>query len=340
MYATIGTGIPAGDEWTYEPKYDGIRVLAFAAGGAGGAVALMTRNGKDKAKQFPEVAGAVRSLAARVRRPLVLDGEIVAMVDGEVARFQALQSRMHVKGTADIDRHAESTPSALVAFDLLVDGDEVLLAEPWTTRRARLERLLRRRESTHLHLGRSERGDGEAMLRWARSTGWEGIIAKRVDAPYVPGDRSDDWLKLKVEFRQEFVIGGFTEPRNTRPYLGALLLGYFDGDRFIYVGHTGGGFTREGLREMRARLDRIERATPPFEHPPRTNERAHWVRPQVVVEVKFSEWTADGKLRQPIFLGVRDDKRARDVGLERTSVQRVADGSAATKRRTAGRQRA
>jgi bifunctional non-homologous end joining protein LigD len=159
------------------------------------------------------------------------------------------------------------------------------------------------------------------MLARARRDGWEGVIAKRTDSPYQPGVRSKAWLKLKVEHRQEFVVGGWTEPRNTREHIGALLLGYFDGGRFKYVGHTGGGFTREGLREMHRRLTRLERKTPPFEHPPRTNERAHWTPPEVVVEVKFNEWTADGKLRQPIFLGVRDDKPAREVGREPESVQ-------------------
>jgi bifunctional non-homologous end joining protein LigD len=159
------------------------------------------------------------------------------------------------------------------------------------------------------------------MLSRVRRDGWEGVIAKRTDSPYQPGVRSKAWLKLKVEHRQEFVVGGWTEPRNTREYIGALLLGYFDGDRFKYVGHTGGGFTRAGLKTMHQRLSRLERKTPPFEHPPRTNERAHWVRPEVVVEVKFNEWTADGKLRQPIFLGVRDDKSAREVTREAESMQ-------------------
>jgi bifunctional non-homologous end joining protein LigD len=127
---------------------------------------------------------------------------------------------------------------------------------------------------------------------------------------------------LKIEFRQEFVVGGYTEPRNSREHIGALLLGYFDKDRFIYVGHTGGGFTQKGLEEMYRRLKPLERKTSPFEETPKTNEKAHWVTPEVVVEVKFSEWTADRRLRQPIFLGVRDDKNAREVTLEQTSVQK------------------
>jgi bifunctional non-homologous end joining protein LigD len=129
-------------------------------------------------------------------------------------------------------------------------------------------------------------------------------------------------LKLKVEFRQEFVVGGFTEPRNSRQHMGALLLGYFDHGRLIYVGHTGGGFTGSGLAEMYRRLKPLERKTSPFAEVPRTNEKAHWVEPRVVVEVKFSEWTADGKLRQPIYLGMRDDKDPQEVGREKQSVQK------------------
>lgn len=160
------------------------------------------------------------------------------------------------------------------------------------------------------------------MLELARKQGWEGIIAKRVDSKYRAGDRSRDWLKLKVEFRQEFVVGGYTEPRNSRQHIGALLLGYFDKEQLIYVGHTGGGFTGAGLAEMYRRLEPLERKTSPFAEVPKTNERAHWVEPRIVVEVKFSEWTADGKLRQPIYLGTRDDKDPYEVGREKQSVQK------------------
>jgi bifunctional non-homologous end joining protein LigD len=321
MLASIGTSVPEGDGWAFEPKYDGIRVLAFATAKT---VKLMTRNGKDKAKQFPEVADALRRFASRSRRAYVLDGEIVALGGSGPARFQELQSRMHVKDSQAIAGHAEQQPAALIAFDLLVDGKEGLVRESWSTRRARLEKRLRAHVSSQLRLSEAERGSGVKMLDHARAAGWEGIIAKRVDSTYLPGVRSDAWLKLKVELRQEFVVGGYTEPRNTREHIGALLLGYFDRGRFLYVGHTGGGFTRSGLKEMHKRLRGLERKTSPFEETPKTNERAHWVRPEVVVEVKFSEWTADGKLRQPIYLGIRDDKDAREVGVEPLSLQRRA----------------
>jgi bifunctional non-homologous end joining protein LigD len=318
MYASIGSEIP-GEGWTFEPKYDGIRVLAYTTSDE---VRLITRNGKDKAKQFPEIVAALKKLASQSRRSLVLDGEIVALIEGDPARFQELQSRMHVKESHIIERHSAATPAALILFDILMDGEDALLGEPWTARRARLEKRVAKRISKQLRMTDSVVGNGKKMLEEARREGWEGVIAKRIDSRYEPGNRSRNWLKLKIEFRQEFVVGGFTEPRNSREHIGAILLGYFDKDRFIYVGHTGGGFGRQSLEDMYRKLEPLERKTSPFAETPKTNERAHWVEPKVVVEVKFSEWTADRRLRQPIFLGTRDDKDAHEVGVEGTSVQK------------------
>ena len=329
MYASVGHEIPTGRNWTFEPKYDGIRVLAYVTADG---VRLITRNGNDKAAQFPEIVTALAELGVRVRKSFLLDGEIVALVDGDVARFQALQSRVHLKAKADIAAAAAHMPAALVAFDLLGDAKVRLLRAPWTERREHLEALLhdlpatkRERASDvvarHLRLTPTRR-DGKAMLRRARSAGWEGLIAKRTDAPYSSGVRSDAWLKLKLDFEQEFVVGGYTAPRKTRQDIGALLLGYFDSSgKLVYVGHTGGGFTRAELKTMHERLRKLTRKTTPFETEPRTNEPPTWVRPSIVVQVKFSEWTADGRLRQPIFLGIRDDKAARDVTFEGPSLQ-------------------
>ena len=326
MYASLGDRVP-GDGWTFEPKYDGVRVLAFATPGD---VRLITRNGKDKCEQFPEIVDALAELAKKKKKALVLDGEIVALVGGEPGRFQELQSRMHVKESHMIARHRTSSPAALILFDILAAGDDVLLREPWTRRRARLLKEIGKSASTQIRVTESIEGNGEKMLQLARKQGWEGIIAKRVDSLYEPGNRSRSWLKLKIEFRQEFVVGGFTEPRNSRQHLGALLLGYYDGDRFIYVGHTGGGFTGAGLAEMYRKLAPLEIDKSPFEEVPKTNERAHWVKPKIVVEVKFSEWTGDGKLRQPIYLGTRDDKKATEVGREGSSMQKKSGGSKKT----------
>jgi bifunctional non-homologous end joining protein LigD len=335
MYATLGHDVPRGPGWTFEPKYDGMRVIADVTSRE---VRLVTRNGKDKSTQFPEVVLALRELAGRAHRSFVLDGEIVARAPRgrraaaaapAASEFQQLQARMHLKDPDEIVRLAVEAPTTFVVFDMLRDGRTTMLAAPWSDRRLRLEALFERAadpEDTTVAISDTT-ARGAAMLTRARRAGWEGIIAKRTDARYLPGARAESWLKLKLLFRAEFVVGGYTEPRNSRQHIGALLLGAYDkqGD-FIYVGHTGGGFTRDGLTAMHERLARLERRTSPFVVAPRTNEQAHWVAPKVVVEVKFAEWTKERLLRQPIFLGVRDDKAARDVTIEGVSLQRWGTG--------------
>jgi bifunctional non-homologous end joining protein LigD len=302
-----------------------MRVLAFVSGTR---IRLMTRNGKDKAAQFPEIVDALRSLASKLRRPIILDGEIIASRRNAPGQFQALQGRFHLKSKEEIAQRAAARPATLIAFDLLRDGDHILLAQPWTARRKNLETVLKR-APRGVALGETT-SDGQRMVERARRAGWEGIIAKRATARYTPGARAREWLKLKLQYRAEFVVGGFTKPRRTRQHIGALLLGYFDADgRLQYVGHAGGGFDREGLRAMLKRLQPLTRATAPFVETPRTNEAAQWVVPKVVVEVKFAEWTSDGRLRQPIFLGVREDKDARDVHLEGESLQQWSRGAVA-----------
>jgi bifunctional non-homologous end joining protein LigD len=319
MYATIGAAMPTGGEWVFEEKYDGMRIIAVVTGRS---VQLVTRNGRDKRDQFPEIVDALRSLARHAKRPLIVDGEIVAIVRGEAAPFQALQGRFHRKeAIADVMR---KNPAAIVLFDLLRDGRQDLTRLPLHTRRERLAELLKGFDDKRIRISDSS-SNGKRMVAKARRRGWEGVIAKRVESKYVPGARSREWLKLKLQHRAEFVVGGYTEPRLSRPYLGALLLGYFDeAGKLCYVGRMGGGFDRASLKDMLDRLKPLERRTSPFDAPVKTNEPAHWVAPRVVVEIKFAEWTADGRLRQPIFLGMRDDKRARDVHKERESVQEWA----------------
>jgi bifunctional non-homologous end joining protein LigD len=314
MLARSGGSAPEGKGWTYEPKYDGIRVLAFAT--ESGA-AMVTRNGNEKARQFPEIAEALRDLAVELGRPVVLDGEIVALEKGRIVRFEALQTRMNVKDASRVAGLAREQPAALVVFDLLLEGEEVLLPLPWTKRRAALEKLLEGRTGARIVLGETS-GNRAALLRRAEREGWEGLIAKRADSRYLPGSRTGDWMKLKIEHQQEFVVGGWTEPRRSREHLGALLLGYYQDGKLIYAGHTGTGFTRDSLREMMKRLKPLARKTSPFATRPVTNEVAHWVRPALVVEVRFNEWTSEGKLRQPVFLGVRDDKDPKSVVRERS----------------------
>ncbi|HEY2374835.1 MAG TPA: DNA ligase D [Gemmatimonadaceae bacterium] len=331
MYATIGTDVPPNGEWSFEPKYDGMRALAFVSPTR---VQLMTRNGKDKSAQFPEVTRALGKLGRQLARRVVLDGEVVALERNRPGHFQSLQGRFHLKSAADIAHAARVSPAAIFLFDILADDREALVDVPLTERRAWLERVLRRAPAG-VRISESS-PNGTRMLTRAQRGRWEGVIAKRSASLYVPGARSRDWLKLKLQHRAEFVIAGFTEPRRTRPFLGAILLGYFDAsDHLRYVGHTGGGFDRESLRDLRKRLERIEQDESPFTVTPRSNERVHWVKPRVVVEVKFAEWTSDQRLRQPIFLGIRDDKNARDVHLERDSIQRLAGRS--TRKEARGR---
>jgi bifunctional non-homologous end joining protein LigD len=277
-------------------------------------VRLVSRNGLEKTRQFPEVAEALAEMSRRAKRPFIVDGEIVAMHGDTPARFQELQSRMHVGDSAAIEQHRLDSPAAFMVFDVLLDGKTSLVTEPWRVRRKHLAALLQPPgRSNALRLSDVD-DDGAAMLREARKRGWEGVIAKRADAPYEPGHRSRAWLKLKIEQRQEFVVGGWTEPRNSREHIGAILLGYYGaGGDLVYAGHTGTGFTRASLQDMYRRLKRIERRSSPFSETPRTNETPHWTRPSIVVEIKFNEWTAEGKLRQPVFVGVRDDKSPREV---------------------------
>jgi bifunctional non-homologous end joining protein LigD len=307
----------------YEPKYDGIRAIAEVPAG-GRRVRLWSRLGNDKTRQFPEVAEALERWAARLHAPVVLDGEIVALDDrGVPAGFQQLQGRIHLTDTAgrvDVSsrRGAEKAarrhlPVAFIAFDLLRDGTKDLRERPLTERRAALERLFRRTGSSMLRLSEQVRGDGRELHARALSEGWEGLIAKTADSPYKSGKRTPDWRKVKIVHEQEFVVGGWTEPRQTRAWFGALLLGVYEGDDLTYVGHTGTGFNEGELARVMRLLRPLETAACPFRNRPRTNERPHWVKPELVAQIKFTEWTADAKLRHPVYLGLRDDKKPREI---------------------------
>ena len=318
---------PTGDDWIYEPKYDGIRIIALARPEG---VALITRNGHDKARGFPEIASALRDFARKTGGNLVLDGEIVALDStGEPGRFQTLQGRMHVLDEPTVLQLAAEVPTAYVVFDMLVDDDELLVDDAWDERRMHLERAMKKAPASAKRVIRlsdyAERSPTE-MLDEAHERRWEGVMAKRRESKYEPGRRSRAWLKLKLENQQEFVIGGWTEPRNSREHFGTLLVGYYDDEgTLIYAGHSGGGFSGKMLAEIGAKLRKIERKTSPFATTPATNERAHWVEPRYVAEIKFNEWTAGGNLRQPIFLGLRDDKSPRDVRREPANGERKVE---------------
>jgi bifunctional non-homologous end joining protein LigD len=311
----------------YEPKYDGIRAIAEIA--PGGSVRLWSRLGNEKTRQFPEIAAALQRWARARKEPLVLDGEIVALDDkGEPTGFQRLQGRIHLLEPPVPSRRARpshpSSPSsssprvAFIAFDILREGETDYRSHPLRERRTALERVFGRTRSPLLRISEQIRGDGRALYEQALKRGWEGLIAKHAESLYSSGKRTPDWHKLKIVREQEFVIGGWTEPRQTRTYFGALLLGVYDGADLIYVGHTGTGFNETELARLKKVLQTLETTECPFKDRPKTNERPHWVRPELVAEIKFTEWTADARLRHPVYLGLRDDKKPTDVRREDT----------------------
>jgi bifunctional non-homologous end joining protein LigD len=306
----------------YEPKYDGIRaIVEVDAGARADGVRIYSRNGNDKTLQFPEVARALADYGRRLKAGVVLDGEIVALdAAGEPAGFQRLQGRIHLSAEADALRASRLAPVALVAFDILRDGAEDLTSLPLTSRRARLERVFGNTGSPLLRLSEFVPADGRALFSRAAASGWEGLVVKHLQSRYKAGQRTPDWRKLKITREQEFVVGGWTEPRGSRGHLGALLLGVYDAGRLEYVGHTGAGFSGAELERVSKLLKALEVPQSPFRVRPRSNERPHWAEPRLVAQVRFTEWTEDGKLRHPIYLGLRDDVDPSGVSREGRSV--------------------
>jgi bifunctional non-homologous end joining protein LigD len=330
MLASLADAPLDDPQLVYEPKYDGIRAIAEVA--PSGNPRLWSRLGNEKTSQFPEIAAALGRWGRRLKAPAVLDGEIVALdAKGQPTRFQQLQRRIHVTGE-EPDLH-----TAFIAFDILREGGTDLRDRPLIERRKVLERLFGRTGSPTLRISEMTQGDGRALYRRALDSGWEGLIAKHAGSLYKSGKRTPDWRKLKIVHEQEFVVGGWTEPRQTRAYFGALLLGVYEspgnfhrrgrkgrsgpsavGD-LVYVGHTGTGFNERELARVMTLLRPLEIKECPFRQRPPTNERPHWVQPTLVAAIKFTEWTADAKLRHPVYLGLRDDKDSREVRREETS---------------------
>jgi bifunctional non-homologous end joining protein LigD len=295
MLATLSKDAALGREWIFEEKYDGIRAIAEKKRDR---VKLWSRTGQDLTEAFGEIVEAIRRLPDD---DLALDGELVIFDRAGVSRFQLLQRR-------GIDPRMRPV---YVVFDLLRSRGRDLTRSPVEERRARLLELLPKRAGP-LMPSRQLRATGAAALATAREKGWEGVIAKLRGSPYEPGRRSRAWRKVKVRGESEFVIGGYTRPQGSRKELGALLVGLFDGPALRYVGKVGTGYTEDTLRDLGAKLRdrRVERA--PFEPAPRIRD-ATWVRPDLVAQLAYQEWTADGKLRQPAFLGLRSDKKPKEV---------------------------
>ena len=323
MLATLAEPPLTGTSLVYEPKYDGIRALVHVPPArATDHVRIWSRLGNDKTAQFPSIVRALDPLRGRLRAPLLLDAEIVALdSSGRPAGFQQLQGRIHLKGERDVAHIDRAQPVALIAFDILRDGDTDVRGLPLTERRTRLERHLASSVSDALRVSEQVAADGRPLHERALREGWEGLIVKEARAPYQSGRRSPSWRKFKVVQEQEFVVGGWTEPRQTRPYFGALLLGVYEGtaNALAYVGHTGTGFNQAELERVWKLLKPREVAASPFAARIKTNEPAPWVRPELVAQVRFTEWTADDKLRHPVYLGLRDDKRPQEVRRERSS---------------------
>jgi bifunctional non-homologous end joining protein LigD len=350
MLATLADAPLRDPNLVYEPKYDGIRALISVAPRARGvAVTIASRLGNDKTAQFPEVAAALENWGRRRETEAVFDGEIVALdPQGEPLGFENLQERIHLASPRDVARLAAAKPVAFVAFDLLRDGGDDLCKLALTERRRRLEAALAGAGGGDtIRISRQER-DGAALMDEARARGWEGIIAKDARSIYRPGRRTQDWRKLKLVQEEDLVVGGYTEPRGARSGFGALLLGLpAGGGRLRYAGHVGGGFSDKELARVGRLLKARATASSPFLTPPPANEKPHWVRPELIARVKFAEWTAEGYLRQPIYLGLRDDLSPQDViaapptarpaGSAAKAVQPPSPGRTPARKKTAAR---
>jgi bifunctional non-homologous end joining protein LigD len=297
MLATATAALPSGDGWAYEFKWDGVRALLDVSERG---VRLTSRAGNDIAKGYPELIAQ----AAEVGDALI-DGEIVAFVNGRPS-FGRLQTRMHLRGARDVARAAVDAPVTFVAFDLLRRFGVDLTERPYTERRATLDRFSD--ENAGWTLSPSF-DDGPATESVAREHGLEGVVAKRADSTYRPGRRSPDWLKLRFVRAGDFVVIGWEAAAEHPATLSSLVLGVLDDDGLRFAGKVGSGLSGREASKLKARL--TARRTPPIEGtpPPMPGRKPHWVEPDTVVEVEFASWTDDRRLRQPVFHGVRDDKR-------------------------------
>lgn len=291
------------EEWIYERKLDGERILAYCHGKK---VSLMTRNRKSADASYPEIKKALKK---SVKKDMILDGEVVSF-SGNITDFSKLQPRMHVSDPKEARKKGISVYYYL--FDILhYDGYDT--AGLMLRDRKSLLRDAISYEDPIRFLPHRNR-DGKKYFRKACSKGWEGLIAKDAKSEY-KHSRSGKWLKFKCVEQQEMVIGGFTDPEGEREGFGALLLGYYDGGGLVYAGKVGTGFDDKTLSGLRSRMDEIEKDDSPYDkgEPP---DDAHFVLPKLVCEIAFTEWTDDNKLRHPRYKGLRRDKKAKDVGKE------------------------
>lgn len=342
MLATLPSRLPRLNDpaYVYEPKVDGIRAIVEVLPGTPEAqVRFWSRNGNEKTAQFPDIADAIGTWLRKIKQPVVLDGEIVALDEqGRPAGFQRLQHRIHVSVAGFNSRKAilppDQQPAAFVAFDLLRDGEDDLRNLLLTRRRARLEALFKKHQpsSTLVRMTDQFAGNGHALLKQAETEGWEGLMVKLSRSPYRTGRRSPEWLKYKLHQQDEFVVCGWTDPGGTRQHFGSLILGAHDKGGLRYAGEVGTGFKGAELERLMAMLQRIETPDSPFNPKPKVlsaKGKPHWVKPILVAQVRYSEMTDDGRLRHPAYLGLRDDKLPKDVALPK--VTKVTEVSGVTK---------
>ncbi len=313
--ATLAEGVPAGDDWAHEIKFDGYRLLCIIEDGK---ARLMTRNGQNWTKKVPSLAAAAEQL---LLTDAILDGELIAPGPDGVSDFQKLQNALKRGGTDLV----------YYAFDLPYCEGYDLSRSPLLERKQLLQQILQATPSEpDIQYCDHIRGNGQAVFDNACRLGMEGIISKRVDSPYVQ-KRSRFWLKIKCIKRQEFVIGGWTDPAGTRSEFGSLLLGYYDGHKLTYAGRVGTGFDEKLLHEIKKRMAPLSEKDSPFVNLREKRgvaRHAHWIRPELVAEVEFTEWTDDGMLRHPVFHGLREDKPPRQVVREQAAANRSAEHEA------------
>ena len=336
MLATLPSQLPSLNDanYVYEPKVDGIRAIvevlpglapeASSRSGGPPSVRFWSRNGNEKTAQFPDIVAAIATWLKKIKAPVVLDGEIVAL-DEEMrpAGFQRLQHRIHITVPGFNSKKPilppDQQPAAFVAFDLLRDGDDDLRDLSLTERRKRLEALFKKYPepaSSLVRITAQSIGDGKALLEQANAEHWEGLMVKLARSPYRTAKRSAEWVKYKLNKQDEFVVCGWTDPGGTRAYFGSLILGAHGKTGLTYAGEVGTGFTSAELERVMTLLKRIETPTPAFNPKPKllsAKGAPHWVRPILVAQVRYTEITDEGRLRHPAYLGLRDDKKAAAV---------------------------
>jgi bifunctional non-homologous end joining protein LigD len=298
MLATLIAGPFDRKGWLFEVKWDGYRALAFKDK----KVELLSRGQKSFNQRYPAIVSEIKKIPGDV----ILDGEIVVLDKKGRSNFQLLQN------------YQKKQEGALYyyVFDILLYKGQDLRDSPLVERKKILKKLVRQPGLTQIRFSDDIHEKGKAFFRLAVKKGLEGIIAKKEDSSY-QSRRSPDWLKIKTTLRQEVVIGGFTEPKGGRKRFGALLLGVYENKELVYVGHVGTGFDEKLLEDIYLQLRKIASSTSPFRNPPRPNSPVTWVKPKLVCEVSFAEWTTDGKMRQPTFKGMRIDKNAKEVMREK-----------------------